>query len=877
MKSFKDWNIRSKLILPLLAVVVLGGGGIISAFTGMYYEITSDALPEERALDGIRRASLELLGEYREFMLAPSDSTQQEIEGLKKEIEEYEAAFARSALSEESETHFVETIEAAEQNLKRQGDRAIAVRRQLMDQIIAMEAFETVIDNLAAGGPADTDDAGDAAAGFEQLNITNASGLEQLVNEYLSEIHQYVMTPNDTTRQEIAAIELSLEQVSLVREGDAVRQMLAGRLLEAGRGITALTDEFLAELEALEETEDDLLDVLDEAGSIVARETDNAFGTGFAIVTVVILAFLAAVFVVGYLVSQGIRIPLTALANATDRLGKGDLSVRADMTSKDEIGVLATAFNRMAVSLGSSLAQRHRAEEELEEEEQRNERLIASLPGFVYVCDDDENWTMRFLSENAESVLGYARDEVIGNRVIAFNDLIHPDDRENVSLIGQGNLGGNRLGQHEYRIRTASGSEKTMWENSFGVFDKSGKLIHIEGYIEDITDRKQTEEQLQQAQKMEAVGQLTGGIAHDFNNMLAAILGNLEMLGDHLEGNAKARRSLDIASRAASRAAELTHRLLAFSRQQHLEPQAMDLGKVLSGMRGLLQTTLTEAVEMDMQVSGDLRPVLADPAQLESTILNLAINAGHAMPEGGRLVIESTNTDLDEAYAAEHAEVVPGSYVMLAVSDNGLGMPSDVRERVFEPFFTTKEVGEGTGLGLSMIYGFIKQLGGHVTLYSEEGHGTCVKLYLPVAGDPDTVSLESCTSRDDYQGGAETVLVVEDDADVSETALVLLEHLGYRVLLAENGPAALRLLEEHRDIDLLFTDVVMPGGMSGLDLAREVSCRIPNLKVLCTSGYSERALVKDGNFPWEIEWIGKPYLHKALAMKVRQVLDKPQA
>ena len=428
----------------------------------------------------------------------------------------------------------------------------------------------------------------------------------------------------------------------------------------------------------------------------------------------------------------------------------------------------------------------------------------------------------------------------------------------------------DRFAQFEAELVTPRGRVATL--SQFGT--EFGETLVA---LRDVSRQHELEARNRQAQKMEAVGQLTGGIAHDFNNMLAAILGNLEMLGDHLKGNASARRSLDIASRAASRAAELTHRLLAFSRQQHLEPQAIDLREALRGIHGLLQTTLTEAVEMEMQISEDLRQIWADPAQLESAILNLAINARDAMPEGGRLVIESTNADLDEDYAGEHDEVVPGSYVMLTVSDNGRGMPSDVRERAFEPFFTTKEVGEGTGLGLSTIYGFVKQLGGHVTLYSEEGHGTCVKLYLPVAAASQTASPETSASRDDYPGGAETVLVVEDDADVSETALVLLEHLGYRVLLAENGPAALRLLEEHRDIDLLFTDVVMPGGMSGLDLAREVSCRIPNLKVLCTSGYSERALVKDGNVPWEIEWIGKPYLHRALAMKVRQVLDKPQA
>ncbi len=395
--------------------------------------------------------------------------------------------------------------------------------------------------------------------------------------------------------------------------------------------------------------------------------------------------------------------------------------------------------------------------------------------------------------------------------------------------------------------------------------------------IEDITDRKRTEEQLHQAQKMEAVGQLTGGIAHDFNNMLAAIIGNLEILGDHLKGQASAKRSLDIAFRAASRAAELTHHLLAFSRRQHLESEVLDLREVLSGMGAILQTTLTESIELETHVAENLRPIWADLAQLESAIINLAINARDAMPKGGRLLIESVDVELDEAYAAQHPDVTPGSYVMLSMSDNGFGIPADVREHVFEPFFTTKEVGKGTGLGLSMIFGFVKQLGGHVTLYSEEKQGTCVRLYLPVAEASATVSSERSASKRTSPGGVETVLVVEDDTDVRETALALLQNLGYQVLLAENGPAALTLLDEHSDVDLLFTDIVMPGGMSGLDLVREVSGRIPRPKVLCTSGYSEKALTDDSKFNQRTEWIGKPYFQDDLAQKVRRVLDDPQA
>ena len=388
--------------------------------------------------------------------------------------------------------------------------------------------------------------------------------------------------------------------------------------------------------------------------------------------------------------------------------------------------------------LARALAGRWHADREIASAAGRLNHLLTSSPIVIYSREAEEPRAITYISENVVTQLGHPTGDFLADSSFWARH-IHPSDQPDV--LARSQACSDDFHSIQYRFLDSNGAYRWLRDEFALIRDKADKVVEIVGSWTDITNQKAIESQLIQARKMEAVGQLTGGIAHDFNNMLAAILGNLEMLGDHLEGNAKARRSLDIASRAASRAAELTHRLLAFSRQQHLEPQAMDLGKVLSGMRGLLQTTLTEAVEMDMQVSGDLRPVLADPAQLESTILNLAINARDAMPEGGRLVIESTNTDLDEAYAAEHAEVVPGSYVMLAVSDNGLGMPSDVKERVFEPFFTTKDVGEGTGLGLSTIYGFIKQLGGHVTLYSEEGHGTCVKLYLPVAAGPETVSL----------------------------------------------------------------------------------------------------------------------------------------
>ena len=290
-------------------------------------------------------------------------------------------------------------------------------------------------------------------------------------------------------------------------------------------------------------------------------------------------------------------------------------------------------------------------------------------------------------------------------------------------------------------------------------------------------------------------------------------------------------------------------------------------------MDQLLRRALGEAIDIETVLAGGLWPTRVDPSQLENVLLNLAINARDAMPDGGKLTIETANTRLDDRYAAQHAEVTAGQYVMLAATDTGTGVPPDVLERVFDPFFTTKEVGKGSGLGLSMVYGFVKQSGGHVKMYSEEGHGTTVRIYLPKSDVSEEDVLETAPTLEEYPGGNETILVVEDDADVRATAVALLQDLGYRALEAENGPAALAMLDQIQDIDLLFTDIVMPGGMSGTELAAKVQDRIPNIKVLFTSGYAENAIVHRGILNEGTEWLGKPYQNEELARTVRQILD----
>jgi signal transduction histidine kinase len=389
-----------------------------------------------------------------------------------------------------------------------------------------------------------------------------------------------------------------------------------------------------------------------------------------------------------------------------------------------------------------------------------------------------------------------------------------------------------------------------------------------------IAERVKVEEALRQAQKMEAVGQLTGGVAHDFNNLLTVIIGGLDTIRRSKPDDAMRRaRAVDMALQGAQRAASLTGRLLAFSRRQPLEPRSLDLNVLVREMTELLHRTLGEQVELEAVLSTRLWTIEADQNQLESAILNLAVNARDAMPEGGKLTIETANTALDHSYAASDAEVIPGQYVMICVSDTGAGMEAATVERAFEPFFTTKEVGRGTGLGLSMVYGFVKQSGGHVTIYSEPGEGTTVKLYFPrfhggvvaaIAVEPSAVPASS---------DGEVVLVVEDNDDVRSYSVMILTELGYQVLEAPEAEAALAILRTAQRVDLLFTDVVLPG-RSGRVLADEAMTVRPGLKVLFTTGYSRNAIVHHGRLDPGVQLITKPFTFEQLAVRVRDLLDR---
>ena len=399
--------------------------------------------------------------------------------------------------------------------------------------------------------------------------------------------------------------------------------------------------------------------------------------------------------------------------------------------------------------------------------------------------------------------------------------------------------------------------------------------------------RRETEETLRQSQKIESIGQLTGGIAHDFNNLLTIVIGNLDTMHRRVTNLAPSQSAIDLAAlltkplefalHGARSAAQLTHRLLAFSRRQTLEPAPLDLNRLISGMSDLLRRTLGEKISVETIMAGGLWLTFADANQIENALINICINARDAMLDGGRLTIETGNAYLDEAYTRRFGDVPPGQFVVLSVADSGAGIPAEILDRVFEPFFTTKSRGEGSGLGLAMVHGFVKQSGGHIRIYSEVGHGTTVKIYLPrlmrteqMAATPQAKSgNDRSTPR---AAPEETILVVEDNEGVREYATSSLEELGYKVLAASDTPEAMRLLENADRVDLLFTDVVLPGG-SGRELADNIIRRYPALPVLFTTGYTRNAIIHQGQLDAGVHLIGKPYTQQGLAQKIRELLD----
>ncbi|HUZ12422.1 MAG TPA: CHASE3 domain-containing protein [Caulobacteraceae bacterium] len=491
---------------------------------------------------------------------------------------------------------------------------------------------------------------------------------------------------------------------------------------------------------------------------------------------------------------------------------------------------------------------------------------------FVINIEDDERYILADLNPAFARAMGVKAEQVRGRAIDAL-------------LPGQASQG---LIAHYRRVRAAGTAVTTRdeipglpdgprtWESILApVKNPRGATDRIIGAVRDITERLRADERLRDSQRMEAIGQLTGGVAHDFNNLLQVIRGNLELLESAVAGDDRAAQRLKSAIHGADRAAQLTRQLLAFARRTPLAPQVVNLSRLVGEMADLLRRTLGEAIEVETVVGGGLWNTIADPAQVESALLNLALNARYAMPEGGRLTVEITNASLDESYARAASEVTAGQYVMLAVSDTGQGMDEATKARVFEPFFTTKPDGKGTGLGLSMVYGFVKQSNGHIQIYSEPGHGTTVKIYLPRSREatsrppppPDEAAL----------GASRTVLVVEDEPEVRAATVAMLGDLGYRCLEAADAQSALAIIEAGAEVDLVFTDVVLPGPLRTRDFAQRLAEARPDLPVLFTSGYTDNAIVHHGRLDEGVNLISKPYARAELARRLAQLLAQRRA
>ena len=507
---------------------------------------------------------------------------------------------------------------------------------------------------------------------------------------------------------------------------------------------------------------------------------------------------------------------------------------------------------------------------ELEQAAGRFRLLVEGITDYAIFMLDPEgkvaNW-----NSGAERIKGYAPAEIIGQHVSRF---FSEADRQ--AGIPERSLAiAARTGKYEaegWRLRK-DGSRFWALVMINAIRDGSGKLIGFGKITRDMTEHRAVEEQLRQSQKMDTLGQLTGGLAHDFNNLLTAIYGSIETLQRRLKGDRpELQRHIDMALRGADRAAALTQQLLAFARRQPLESKPINLNRLVARMTDLLRQSLGESIAIETVLAGGIWWVSTDVNQLESAILNLAVNARDAMPSGGKLTIETANTFLDEAYASAHGDVTPGQYAMIAISDTGAGMTPEVISHAFEPFFTTKG-GKGTGLGLSSVYGFVKQSGGHVKIYSEPEEGTTVKLYLPrlTLEPPSEATAETRVLAE--RAVRATILLVEDDDDVREHSQEILSELGYRVLTARDSSEALSLLEASDDIELLFTDVGLPGALNGRQLADEARRRRPTLKVLFTTGYARNAIVHQGRLDSGVELITKPFTYTALARKLHQVLE----
>jgi PAS domain S-box-containing protein len=580
------------------------------------------------------------------------------------------------------------------------------------------------------------------------------------------------------------------------------------------------------------------------ASAVAIRRVTLAVGLAAVLAAALLAAFFA----------RSLTKPLVQMTAAVNDFGDGK---RAALPTEagGEIGTLARAFAQMAGEVREKTADLNR-----EIEERR--RIFETSLDLILITDKRGDFIR--VSPSSETILGFRPDEMVGH---SGKEFLYADDLDSTRQEMRMARQGHDMRNFETRYVHKDGHVVTMsWS---GVWSEPEQRHFFIG--RDMSERIKLEQQLRHSQKMDAIGQLTGGVAHDFNNILTVITGTIEILAEGVAGNENLTEIAHLIDEAAQRGAQLTAQLLAFARKQPLQPRQINPNTLLQETTKLLKPLLGEHIEIATILDQTAWPAMVDPSQLSTALINLAVNARDAMPDGGKLTLEIHNAVLDDTYARAHNEVQAGNYVMVAVSDTGAGIPDSIKDKIFEPFFSTKDIGKGTGLGLSMVYGFVKQSGGHIKVYSEQGSGTTIKLYLPRAGEQAQGSPEAAESTE-IAGGSETILVVEDDALVRNYVIAQLQGLGYTTLSAGNAAEALALVDGGAHFDLLFTDVIMPGEMNGRQLADALRKVRTAFKVLFTSGYTEDAIIHHGRLDPGVILLNKPYRKADLARLLRAAL-----
>jgi PAS domain S-box-containing protein len=585
----------------------------------------------------------------------------------------------------------------------------------------------------------------------------------------------------------------------------------------------------------------------------------DAFAAAIAVRDSILAGGLIAIafaLILAVALARSLSRPLVQMTRAIEGFAR-DEAIVMPQGGGAEIRGLADAFTRVA---NESRQKNASLMQEIEE----RRRVFDTSPDLILVTDRKGTFTR--VNPASTAILGYRPEEMVGQSAKNF---VFADDLESTREEMRAARRGHVVRNFESRYVGKDG--RTVLLAWSGVWSEPTQQYFFVG--RDMTEKIAAEEQLRHAHKMEAIGQLTGGIAHDFNNMLTVITGTIDILADGVADRPELYQIARLISQAADRGAELTAHLLAFARKQPLQPSSTNINELISEAEKILRSSLGEHIEIGLKLERNLWPAVVDPTQLTSALLNLSVNARDAMPDGGHLMLETANVILDDGYVQAAMDVPPGNYVMVAVTDTGTGIPADIRDKIFEPFYSTKEVGKGTGLGLSMVYGFVKQSGGHIRVYSEIGFGTTFKVYLPSADENSQKNATAdSTSEAGFDAEGETILVVEDDAMVRTTVATQLQSLGYKTLSTKNAKEALELIDGGAEFDLLFTDIIMPGGMNGRQLADEAAKRRSSLKILFTSGYTENAVIQHGRLESGVLLLTKPYRKWDLARMLRLAL-----